>query len=68
MISVLLKLLLLNCVMNTQSLLDILRVELAKDIIKGQPQTNAEGYQVSAKIEGLSPQEPKTVGQIGFRT
>jgi hypothetical protein len=70
--SLLTRLFVLNCTMNTQSLLDILRVELARSLVKEQSvaqQQDAAGFTANGRIEGLAP-PAKTVasGVIGFRT
>ncbi len=66
--TLLFKVFLLNCIMNTQSLLDIVRFELAKELASKVPGSIANNsYSVSSKIEGLAPSQPKTVNQIGFK-
>ena len=66
--TLLFKVFLLNCIMNTQSLLDIVRFELAKELVTKVPGSLGDSYsQVSSKIEGLAPTQPKTVNQIGFK-
>jgi hypothetical protein len=65
--TLLLKVFLLNCVMNTQSLLDIVRYELAKELVSKVPGSIGDNYSVSSKIEGLAPSPPKTVNGIGFK-
>jgi len=55
------RLALLNFVLNAQSVLGLLQIELANSIIK------SDGQARGGTVEGLLPGTPKTVGQIGFR-